>query len=75
LVNLRPQIIQKLLEECTSVKVKRLFLYMAKKANHQWFQFLKIDNIDLGKGHRTLANNGVYNAKYMISVPKELEQL
>lgn len=75
LVNLKPKLITELLVNCCSVKVKRLFLYMAEKINHQWFQFLKTDNIDLGNGHRTLTNNGVYNAKYMISIPKELEQL
>ncbi len=75
LVNLKPKLVTELLVNCNSVKVKRLFLYMAEKINHQWFQFLKTDNIDLGKGHRTLAKNGIYNAKYMISIPKELEQL
>lgn len=75
LVNLKPKLISELLTHCSSVKVKRLFLYMAEKINHQWFQFLKTDNIDLGKGNRMLAENGVYNAKYMISIPKELEQL
>ena len=75
LVNLKPKLISELLTHCSSVKVKRLFLYMAEKINHQWFQFLKIDNIDLGKGSRSLADSGIYNAKYMISIPKELEQL
>lgn len=75
LVNLKPKLISELLTHCSSVKVKRLFLYMTEKINHQWFQFLKTDNIDLGKGNRMLAENGVYNAKYMISIPKELEQL
>ena len=72
---MRPDVLQVLLENIDNNKVKRLFLYMAEKINHQWFQFLKTDNIDLGKGHRTLSNNGVYNAKYMISIPKELDQL
>lgn len=75
LVNLKPKLVSELLVNCNSVKVKRLFLYMAEKINHQWFQFLKTDDVDLGKGNRMLAENGVYNAKYMISIPKELEQL
>jgi len=75
LVNLKPKLIAELLTHCNSVKVKRLFLYMAEKINHQWFQFLKIDDVDLGKGSRSLADSGIYNAKYMISIPKELEQL
>jgi hypothetical protein len=32
--NLRPDLLQKLLEQCTSVEVKRLFLYLAEKAKH-----------------------------------------
>ena len=75
LVNLKPRLLMELLENCNSVKVKRLFLFMAEKANHQWFQFLKTDEIDLGKGNRMLAKNGCYISKYLISVPKELFEL
>jgi hypothetical protein len=49
LIGLRPNILQELLEKCSSVRVKRLFLYMANKVNHDWFQFIDVTNIDLGK--------------------------
>ncbi len=75
LVNLKPRLLTELLINCNSVKVKRLFLYMAEKANHQWFQFIKTDKIELGKGNRMLAKNGVYISKYLISVPRELLEL
>lgn len=75
LVNLRPAMIQKLLEGCTSVKVKRLFLYMAKKANHQWFQFLDLSGVSLGAGDREIVKNGAYNSEFQITIPKELEDL
>ena len=75
LVNLQPDLVKKLLENCNSIKVKRLFLYMAEKANHQWFQFLDLSDIDLGKGNRQIAINGVYNSKYQITLPKELTEL
>ena len=71
--NLRPTIVQQLLEQCTSVKVKRLFLYLAEKSGHEWLSHLNIDNIDLGKGKRSVISNGAYNAKYQITVDKELE--
>lgn len=71
--NLRPDLVQKLLEQCTSVKVKRLFLYLAEKANHAWFSYLKVDKIDLGSGKRSLVKNGTYISKYRITVPKEVE--
>lgn len=75
LVNLKPKLVTELLENCSSVKVKRLFLYMAEKANHQWFQFINLKNVDIGKGNRILSEKGVYQAKYLISVPKELAEL
>ena len=34
---LPPKNVQRLLEGCRSVKVKRLFLFMAEKARHAWF--------------------------------------
>ncbi|QGY32855.1 type IV toxin-antitoxin system AbiEi family antitoxin [Pantoea cypripedii] len=71
--NLRPVSVQKLLENCSSVKVKRLFLYMADKAGHDWFNYLKIEKIDLGTGKRSIVPNGIYIPKYQITMPKELE--
>lgn len=50
----RPIVVQKLLEACTSIKVKRLFLYLAEKANHSWLQHLDLEKIDLGKGKRSI---------------------
>ena len=41
LTTLRPQLVQSLLEECNSVKVKRLFLFMSEKCQHQWFKNLE----------------------------------
>jgi hypothetical protein len=72
--NLRPMTVQKLLENCTSVKVKRLFLYMAEKAGHEWLTYIKQDKINLGKGKRQIVSDGIYIPKYQITVPKELEK-
>lgn len=72
--NLQPKQIQSLLESCRSIKVKRLFLYMAEKAAHRWFDYLDITKIDLGKGKRSIVKNGVFIAKYGITVPKELKK-
>lgn len=71
--NLRPDQVQTLLEKCQSVKVKRLFLYLAEKAGHSWLSFLNLAQIDLGKGKRSLVKGGVFIEKYQIIVPKELE--
>lgn len=70
---LSPKNVQRLLEECRSVKVKRLFLFMAEKARHAWFEALDLDRIDLGSGKRVIAKGGVYNKKYQITIPAELK--
>jgi len=75
LVNLRPDVLQTLLENCKSIKVKRLFLFMANKAKHSWLKYLDLTKIDIGKGDRLLAKNGVYDKNYQITIPKELRDL
>ncbi len=71
--NLPPAQVQNLLENCQSVKVKRLFLYMAEKAKHSWFNHIDTSKIDLGKGKRSIVKQGAFVEKYGITVPKELE--
>lgn len=71
--NLRPLQVQELLEKCKSVKVKRLFLYLAERSGHEWINHLQLERIDLGSGKRTIIKGGAYNAKYQITVNKELE--
>ena len=72
LTSLKPSDVQKLLEACTSVKVKRLFLYFSEAANHSWFKYLDIDKINLGSGKRSIVKDGIYNEKYSITVPKRI---
>lgn len=74
LYDIDPKSVQELLENCSSVKVKRLFLYLAEKCKHQWLEFLETSKINLGSGTRSLVKNGVYIAKYQITVPEELER-
>lgn len=72
--NLRPKQVQDLLEQCTSIKVKRLFLYMAQKSKHDWFKYINVEKIDMGKGKRSIVKEGVYIGEYGITVPKELAE-
>jgi hypothetical protein len=72
LTNLSPNTTQGLLECCTSVKVNRLFLYLAEKSGHDWFNHLNVKRIYLGQGNRSLVPYGVYISKYKITVPKNL---
>jgi len=70
--NLRPAQVQSLLEKCRSVKTKRLFLFMADKAGHDWFKYLNLKKVDLGSGPRKIAEQGVYDATYQLMIPREL---
>lgn len=72
LSTLRPKQVQELLEECKSIKIKRLFLYFAERAGHSWFKYINQTKIDLGSGNRSLVNNGVLIPKYKLVLPKEL---
>ena len=72
LQTLRPSLTQKLLENCQSIKVKRLFLYMADKAGLPVLKHLDVDKIDLGSGDRTIVPKGKYVSKYGLNLPQEL---
>ena len=72
LVTLRPAQIQTLLEQCKSVKVKRLFLHFAERIGHKWFKYIDAGSIDLGSGVRSLFHEGAFVAKYQLTLPKEL---
>ncbi len=74
LSTLRPKLLQELLSVCTSVKVKRLFLYLAEKQGHAWLKRIDLSKIDLGKGDRQIVKGGVYDPKYRITVPQEVNQ-
>lgn len=71
LSTLRPKLVQELLESCSSIKVKRLFLYLTEKQGHAWVKKLKIEKIDLGKGDRQIIRGGIIDPKYRITVPQE----
>jgi hypothetical protein len=71
MTTLRPEALQALLETCTSVKVKRMFLYLADQAKHLWRAALKDQRIELGSGKRSLVRNGKFDARYQITVPAD----
>ncbi|HMN25826.1 MAG TPA: type IV toxin-antitoxin system AbiEi family antitoxin domain-containing protein [Ignavibacteriaceae bacterium] len=71
LTTLRPKLVQELLEKCNSVKVKRVFLFMAEKSQHPWFKELDLAKLNLGSGKRVVVQNGVLDKKYHITVPRE----
>ena len=70
---LRPDTVQELLENCRSIKAKRLFLWNAEVADHAWFRRLNPSRVDLGKGKRQVYKGGQLNEKYQITVPRPEE--
>jgi len=74
LTTLRPKLVQQLLEECRSVKVKRLFLHLAEACGLPWVGKLDIGRVDLGRGKRVIVAGGRFDAKYQIAVPESADQ-
>jgi len=72
LANLSPLRLQKLLDTCRSVKVKRLFLFFLGRHPHAWAKRIRKENIDLGKGKRMLVKGGKLDPTYQITVPEDL---
>ena len=73
LANLSPRRLQPLLEDCRSVKVKRLFFYFADRHRHAWLAKLDKNAVDLGAGKRSLVPGGRLDPHYNITVPKDLD--
>lgn len=69
LTTLRPRLVQSLLEQCCSVKVKRLFMFLAEACNHAWVKKLDLSKVDFGKGKRMVIKGGRLDTKYNITVP------
>ncbi len=71
-VSVKTPLMQNLLENCNSVKVKRLLLCFAENAGLQWFDALDVQKISLGSGVRSLEKGGRLYEKYGLVLP-ELE--
>jgi hypothetical protein len=69
LTTLRPRLVQRLLENCASVKVKRLFMLLAENCKHAWVPKVDLSKVDFGKGKRALIKGGRFDSKYNITVP------
>ena len=72
-VALRPSLVIKLLNVCTQVKAKRLFLWFATRHNHTWFKQIDTSKVNLGSGKRVIVAGGALDNKYQITVPREMQ--
>lgn len=70
LLTLRPLLMQTLLHQCSSIKVKRLMLFYADHYDLPWFSEIDVDKIDLGQGKRSIIKSGRLDSKYQITIPK-----
>lgn len=73
LTTLSPRRLDKLLSDCKSVKVKRLFFFFADRHRHAWLKRLHKDKVDFGEGKRMLAKGGRLDPVYRITVPEALD--
>lgn len=72
-VNFSPRRLEKLLVDCHSVKVKRLFFFFADRHNHAWLKRINKKTVDLGSGKRMLVEGGRLDPEYLITVPENLD--
>jgi hypothetical protein len=72
LVNLSPRRLNSLLKACMSVKVKRLFFWLAKHQSYSWYSKLDVADYDLGSGKRVVARGGKLDMDFLITVPSHM---
>ncbi|MEP0337130.1 MAG: type IV toxin-antitoxin system AbiEi family antitoxin domain-containing protein [Alphaproteobacteria bacterium] len=73
LASLSPNRLNKLLADCRSVKVKRLFFFFADRHKPAWLKRIDREAVALGKGDRMLVRGGKLDPVYRITVPGDLD--
>ncbi len=73
LTSLRPRVVQRLLEGCTSVKTKRLFMHAAERSNHPWLKHVGLSKVAFGSGRRTIHAGGSLNSKYDLVIDEPVQ--
>ena len=68
LTTLRPNIVQELLEGCSSVKTKRLFMHVAELCELPWLSQLELSRVNFGSGRRSIHTGGKLYSKYNLVV-------
>ena len=68
MLNTRPKTLQKLLENCSSIKVKRMFFLLAEDLKPSWYEDLSPDRINFGSGNRVIDEGGRFHSKWLLTV-------
>lgn len=69
----RPPVVQQLLEQCSSIKTKRLFLYLASRLDYPWLKGIDVSSVDLGSSVMPITKGGRFNRQFNITVPRGLD--
>ena len=69
LATLRPRLVTALLEQCSSIRAKRLFLFFADRHDHSWSKRVDRSHVELARGKRQLVRGGRLDPHYQITVP------
>jgi hypothetical protein len=75
LATLSPRRLQRLLADCRSVKVKRLFFVFAERHKHRWLRQIDKDKVDLGAGKRSLVEHGKFDPNSQMTLPPFLVEV
>jgi hypothetical protein len=70
LTSLSPSRVNEALRTCSSVKAKRLFLWLAKRYEYPWCKRISVADYDLGSGKRVIAEGGKLDPDFFITVPE-----
>lgn len=54
-----------------SVRVKRVFLLLARHSGHAWYSRLDLTRVDLGTGKRQLTAGGCLDKQFLITVAEQ----
>lgn len=71
LTSLRPSLVQQLLEHCTSIKTKRLFMHVAEQLQLPWVKQVNLNHVTFGKGKRTIHKGGQLFPKYHLVIDQQ----
>lgn len=74
MANLRPKRVEFLLQHCTSIKAKRIFLALAERHAHDWLSHVSLEGVNLGRGKRALIPGGRLHPTYHITLPADLDE-
>lgn len=72
LISLNPKKLQLILSASDAVKTNRVFMFLAQRNQHKWFDRLKIAQMKMGSGARQIEAGGRLDTDYQITVPASL---